>query len=109
MWDGYGDIEQPDVRQRVELPGRSYLLYTGAVELVLPSITSDRDQSPTCGGPKTEPDSWPLRSTTPGALSVEARASSMRYSRRPARSPPGRLTDKPFYDSDRVNVELDAL
>ena len=110
VWDGYGDIEEPDVRQRVELPGREYLLYTGAVELALSSITCHRDQSANLWWP--EDRAWFVATEIDYAWSFVGGSQSLitrvlgdgRLEALPAR-----LTDKPFYGSDRVNGELDAL
>ena len=35
MWDGWGDLDDGGVSERVELPGRSYLFYAGPIETAL--------------------------------------------------------------------------
>jgi hypothetical protein len=37
MWEGFGGLSDGDVRERVELPNRNYLFYTGAIDRALGS------------------------------------------------------------------------
>jgi len=45
MWEGFGGLDSGEVRERVELPGRNYLLYSGPVDRALES-PHPFDQSP---------------------------------------------------------------
>jgi hypothetical protein len=51
MWEGFGGLSDGNVRERVELPGRNYLLYTGAIDRVLES-PFPYDQSPNLWWPE---------------------------------------------------------
>jgi len=45
MWEGFGGLDGGEVRERVELPGRKYLLYAGPIDRALES-PHPYDQSP---------------------------------------------------------------
>jgi len=51
MWEGFGGLGDGDVRERVELPKRNHLLYTGAIDRVLES-PFPYDQSPNLWWPE---------------------------------------------------------
>ena len=46
MWEGFGGFEDGGVPERVELPGRKYVLYRGAIDRALQSPDPLLDQSP---------------------------------------------------------------
>jgi hypothetical protein len=45
MWEGFGGLDDGGIRERVELPNRSYLLYTGTIDRALESPDPVMDQS----------------------------------------------------------------
>lgn len=45
MWEGFGGLDDGTIRERVRLPNRNYLLYTGAIDRALESAFP-YDQSP---------------------------------------------------------------
>jgi hypothetical protein len=51
MWEGFGGLGDGDVREKVELPSRNYLLYTGVIDRVLES-PFPYDQSPNLWWPE---------------------------------------------------------
>jgi hypothetical protein len=49
VWEGFGNLDRADVVERIEVPGRSYLLAAGPIESVLepvPTVVGDGGQSP---------------------------------------------------------------
>lgn len=105
VWEGYGDIDDQGVEARVELPGRSYLLGRGQLETALESALADWDQSPNLWWPDdrswfvtTEIDyAWTYLGGPPRLIEDVLRDPRIE-------ALPARTTDKPFYDSDRLNA-----
>ena len=54
MWEGFGGIDARGVRERVQLPNRNYLLYSGAIDRALESAMNPLpfDQSPNLWWPE---------------------------------------------------------
>ena len=52
MWEGFGGLDESVIPERVELPGRNYLLYTGNIDRALESPTGPFDQSPNLWWPE---------------------------------------------------------
>ena len=51
MWEGFGGLDDGGIRERVELPSRNYLLYSGPVDRTLES-PHPFDQSPNLWWPE---------------------------------------------------------
>ncbi len=105
VWDGLGGLDDQGVEARVELPGRSYLLYRGPIATALESAVEEWDRSANMWWPddrawfvSTEIDyAWTylggpaqLIDDVLGEPRIEALTAS--------------VTDKPFYDGDRLNA-----
>jgi hypothetical protein len=111
VWDGWADLDDHGVPARVELPGRTYLLAVGPLELATSSICAPPfDRSPNLWWPDdrewfvaTEVDFAWTYVGGPESL-IERVLADERLEALPAR-----LTDKPFYDSDLVNAALDRV
>jgi len=108
VWEGYGELDDKGVTERVRLPARDYLLCTGPLDLALARLAWLSDQSPNLWWPDdrawvvaTEIDyAWTYTGGSHrlvDALLADARLEAL----------PARLSDKPFYDSDLVNASLD--
>ncbi len=105
VWDGWGQIDDEGVTERVELPARTYLLSAGPIEGALaPTNLHGIDQSPNLWWPEdrawfvcTEVDyAW-----TYVAGSGRAIADLLADPRLEVLA--AQLTDSPFHDGDRRN------
>jgi len=107
IWEGFGGLDDRGVHERVELPGRRYLLYAGPVELATANPL-DFDQSPNLWWPDdrawfvaTEIDlAWTYIGGTRSLIDSLVSSERLEVLR-------AELSDKPFYDSDRPNAALD--
>jgi hypothetical protein len=52
MWEGFGGLENTVVPERLALPNRNYLLYSGPVDRALESPMDPVDQSPNLWWPE---------------------------------------------------------
>jgi hypothetical protein len=120
IWEGFGSLDFRGVSERVRLPNRNYVLYSGPIDLALASLQAappeiaaqlgDRPfdtHSPNLWWPDdrawivaTEIDfAWTYVGGSPDlirSILVSAELEAL----------PAQLTDKPFDDSDTVNVNL---
>lgn len=107
VWEGFGGFGNPSV-PRLRLPQRDYLVYQGPIDQALESPDPRMDQSPNLWWPDdrawivaTEVDfAW----TYVGGKRSLARAVLLSEQ---FEALPVELTDKPFFDSDTVNQQLD--
>lgn len=109
IWEGFGGMDFEDVTERVQLPHRNYVLYAGPIDLALAALDSFGDApSPNLWWPDdrawivaTEIDyAWTYVGGSAGL--IDGLLSDDRLETLPAK-----LSDKPFYDSDVVNLALD--
>lgn len=107
MWEGFGGLDESVVPERVELPGRNYLLYTGNIDLGLESRTGPFDQSPNLWWPEdrawfvaTEIDfAWTYVGGTRDVIAALVSDSRLEVL-------PAALDDEVDYMADRVNAAL---
>jgi hypothetical protein len=52
MWEGFGGLNDGGIRERVKLPNRNYLLYSGVIDRALESPMDPFDQSPNLWWPE---------------------------------------------------------
>jgi hypothetical protein len=109
-WEGMGFLEFDGMRERVRLPGRDYLLYTGPIELAMAPLDDSWDgRSPHLWWPDDR--AWVVATEIDFAWTYVGGASSLI---RGLLDDPriealaAELSDKPFHDSDTVNEALDA-
>lgn len=108
VWEGVGSLDFAGVTDRVRLPHRNYVLYSGPIELALATLDVF-GTAPNLWWPKdrswivvTEIDyAWTYVGGT--AELISAICESVQLEALPAK-----LTDKPFVDSDTINAALDA-
>lgn len=109
MWEGWGSLDDQGIRERVELPDRSYLLARGSLEAVLPSVLdAPWDQSPSLWWP--EDRAWIVATEVDHAWTYVGGTNELTDSivlDKRLEALPARLNDRPFYDSDVLNAALD--
>ncbi|MDQ6614323.1 MAG: hypothetical protein M3083_06170 [Actinomycetota bacterium] len=111
LWEGFGGVDDPGVAERVRLPRRDYLFYTGALEMALvqPPGLDGLDQSPNLWWPDDR--AWCVATDIDYAWTyvggtrrlIDSLLEDERFEILPAK-----LTDRPFYDSDLLNAALDV-
>lgn len=109
VWDGWGSIDVSDVRGRVRLPLRDYVLYSGSIGIALATLGEGNDQSANLWWP--DDHAWIVATEIDYAWTyvggsdqtVESIVASDQIEALPAQ-----LTDKPFSDADDINAALDA-
>lgn len=109
-WEGWGALDDHGVVERVQLPGRGYLLASGPIDAATGSVVEPPfDRSPSLWWPDdrawfvaTEIDyAWTYVGGTRaaiGAVLADDRLEAL----------PVLLSDLPFYDADTVNAALDG-
>ncbi len=111
VWEGFGNLDRGDVVERVEMPGRSYLLAAGPIENVMepvPTVVGDGAQSANLWWPDdrawvvaTEIDfAWTYVGGSRAA--IDAVLADGRLEAFEAL-----LTDDPTYNGDTINAALD--
>jgi hypothetical protein len=109
VWEGFGGLNPQGVQQRVDLPGRSYLLARGPIEDAVPSVLDEPwDQSPNLWWP--EDRAWIIAIEIDYAWTYVGGASSLidgLLEDQRLEALPALLSHRPFHDSDLLNAALD--
>jgi hypothetical protein len=109
MWEGFGGLDDSVIRERLKLPKRNYLLYTGEVARALESPLGPIDQSPNLWWP--EDRAWFVSSEIDFAWTYVGGAESLiaaLLADSRLEVLPAALTDKVQATGDRVNAALNV-
>ena len=109
MWEGFGGLDDSVIRERLKLPKRNYLLYTGEVARALESPLGPIDQSPNLWWP--EDRAWFVSSEIDFAWTYVGGAESLiaaLLADSRLEVLPAALTDKVQATGDRINAALNA-
>lgn len=108
VWEGFG-IKDHGVKERVELPARSYLFARGPLDDVLRSASQRWDQSPNLWWPADR--AWVVATEVDFAWTYVGGSSELirrLLGDTRLEALVALLSDKPFYDSDILNAALDG-
>jgi len=109
VWEGWGSLDFSGVYERMQLPGRDYLLFSGPIELALAPLDDMDLASANLWWP--EDRSWIVATEVDYAWTYVGGSKPTIQSILTCpqlEALPTRLENKPFYDSDELNAVLDA-
>jgi hypothetical protein len=110
VWEGFGVIDAVAVQERVRLPGRNYVLYSGQISTAIAKIDGSRRHiSPNIWWPESR--KWIVLTEVDYCWTYVAGSKEliqMIVTNPSLEALVCNLSDSPFYDGDQLNEELDA-